>query len=191
MRERRQALSFVLLLATGLLATAASAGGAPSLVQEHFRWRNDNGGEDAGGATWKAEADTGITGVPRYQNIRLRFCVANTNASNSGALSARLEYSTSTNGTWTAVPVETATPQPPPLLTVTPEPSSAVSPADAARFTEILASQSSVVPLAGPFNANLKEVAGVVNLAWANTALADFHASVAEDRKAIIIERPA
>lgn len=84
-----------------LLPVLAYGGGAPTLVQEHFRWRNDDGGEAA--ATWKAGADTAITGVTRGTNIRLRFDIANTSTSYSGALAATLEYSTSASGPWTPV----------------------------------------------------------------------------------------
>lgn len=87
-----------------VVMSAAWASGSPTLVQEHFRWRNDDGTEAA--ATWKAAADTAITGVTRGTNIRLRFGVANTSTSYSGSLAARLEYSTSTSGPWT--PVSTA-----------------------------------------------------------------------------------
>lgn len=84
-----------------IIAEPACAGGAPTWVQEHFRWRNDDGSEAA--ATWKANADTAITGVVRGQNIRLRFAVANTSTSYSGALAARLECSTNTAGPWAVV----------------------------------------------------------------------------------------
>lgn len=51
-----------------------------------------------------------------------------------------------------------------------------VSPEDAEAFAMILASQSRVQPLAGPFNANLTEEEGRIALSWANVDLADFHA---------------
>ncbi|MDD5708046.1 MAG: Ig-like domain-containing protein, partial [Kiritimatiellae bacterium] len=90
------------ILAGAVFLMPDTAWASPTFVQDHFRWRNDDGSETA--ATWKAAADTAITGVARGQNIRLRFCVSNTSASNgSGALSARLEYATATNGPWTAV----------------------------------------------------------------------------------------
>ncbi|MBA4388654.1 MAG: hypothetical protein C0404_11785 [Verrucomicrobia bacterium] len=84
----------------------AFGGGSPTLVQEHYRWRNDDGSEAA--ATWKANADTAITGVTRGTNIRLRFDIANTSTSYSGALAAALEYSTSTSGPWTPVATNSA-----------------------------------------------------------------------------------
>ncbi|EFK95812.1 secreted protein, partial [sediment metagenome] len=93
----------VLALGLMFLPMAAEAG-SPIWVQEHFRWRNDDGSESI--ATWKANADTAITGVARGQNIRLRFAVANTATGFSGSLAARLEYATSTSGPWT--PVSTA-----------------------------------------------------------------------------------
>ncbi|MBA4387668.1 MAG: hypothetical protein C0404_06780 [Verrucomicrobia bacterium] len=91
---------FVLSLLV-MLPELAAAGGAPTWVQEHFRWRNDDGSESA--ATWKADPDVAITGATRGQNIRLRFTVANTSTSYSGSLIARLEYSTNPSGAWTTV----------------------------------------------------------------------------------------
>lgn len=92
---------FMLLCLAGLMAPAmAFATGTPTFVQEHYRWRNDDGSETA--ATWKADADTAISGVVRGQNIRLRFAVANTGTAASG-FAARLEYATNTSGPWTPV----------------------------------------------------------------------------------------
>ena len=47
---------------------------------------------------------------------------------------------------------------------------------DLATFATILAAQSQVVPLAGPFTANLTEEQSADRLAWADVELADFHA---------------
>ena len=47
---------------------------------------------------------------------------------------------------------------------------------DLATFATILAAQSQVVPLAGPYTANLTEEQGRISLAWADVELADFHA---------------
>ncbi|MBA4388669.1 MAG: hypothetical protein C0404_11860, partial [Verrucomicrobia bacterium] len=86
----------------GLLPVLAhGSGGVPTFVQEHFRWRSDDGAEST--ATWKSATDTVITNVARTQNIRLRFAVANTSTAYTGSLAPRLEYSTSTTGTWTPV----------------------------------------------------------------------------------------
>lgn len=79
-------------------------GGVPTWVQEHYRWRNDDGSESTAG--WKAATDTTITNQARYQNIRLRFVIANTGAA-SGTVTPQLEFSASTNGPWTALSTET------------------------------------------------------------------------------------
>jgi alpha-tubulin suppressor-like RCC1 family protein/subtilisin family serine protease len=84
-----------------MLALVTTAFGySPFFAQEHYRWRNDNGSETS--ATWKAPADTPITGVTRGTNIRLRFCIANT-GSMSGSIAPQLQYSTNTSGPWAAV----------------------------------------------------------------------------------------
>ncbi|MBA4388218.1 MAG: hypothetical protein C0404_09570, partial [Verrucomicrobia bacterium] len=98
MRHWQVGLATVLGLV--VLPMVAWAGGAPTWVQDHYRWRNDDGSESA--ATWKAAADTAITGITRGQNIRLRFSASNTGAA-SGTLAGTLEYSASTSGPWTAV----------------------------------------------------------------------------------------
>ncbi|MBA4387853.1 MAG: hypothetical protein C0404_07720, partial [Verrucomicrobia bacterium] len=85
------------------LPVAVWAGGSPTFVQEHYRWRNDDGSESA--ATWKTNADMAISGVERGQNVRLRFAVANT-GTGAGSLAARLEYAASPSGPW--MPVGTA-----------------------------------------------------------------------------------
>ena len=101
MKKRHLIIAVALLLPVGVTA------GSPVLVQEHVRWRNDDGSETA--ATWKANADTVITGQARSENVRLRFCIANTDASYSGTLSARLEYAENTGGPWTAVGTDGST----------------------------------------------------------------------------------
>ncbi len=83
------------------VALSAYAYATGTLVQQHYRWRNDNGSESA--ATWKAAADTAATGVARGQNIRLRFCVAETSGSYAVTVAGRLEYATNTGGPWTSV----------------------------------------------------------------------------------------
>ncbi|MBA4388584.1 MAG: hypothetical protein C0404_11420, partial [Verrucomicrobia bacterium] len=77
---------------------------AATFIQEHYRWRNDDGSEST--ASWKAAQDTAITDVARGTNIRLRFAVAQTTiqaGGYSGLMSADLEYATATNGPWTTV----------------------------------------------------------------------------------------
>ncbi|MBA4388309.1 MAG: hypothetical protein C0404_10035 [Verrucomicrobia bacterium] len=96
----RSKLGFLLGLALFLPVAAMGGGSVAQFVQEHCRWRNDDGSESAAG--WKANQDTSITNVARKENIRLRFCIANTGAA-SGSLAARLEYATDTAGSWTAV----------------------------------------------------------------------------------------
>ena len=94
----------LLAVPAALLAGRGRVYANPNVVQEHYRWRNDNGSESA--ATWKAAQDTRITGQDRNENIRLRFAIANTaqytSADNYQYL---LEYSTGTTGPWAAVPV--------------------------------------------------------------------------------------
>ncbi|MBA4387138.1 MAG: hypothetical protein C0404_04095 [Verrucomicrobia bacterium] len=78
------------------------AASAQYLYQEHYRWRNDDGTEST--ASWKANADTAINGVSRGTNIRLRVSEVNRYASGyTFPVTARLEYSASTNGPWAAV----------------------------------------------------------------------------------------
>ncbi|MBA4388522.1 MAG: hypothetical protein C0404_11110 [Verrucomicrobia bacterium] len=85
------------------MGTEVCAGGTPTLVQEHYRWRNDDGNESA--ATWKATQDTAVTAVARAQNIRLRFDIANTSTSYSGSTAPVLEFATATGGPWTQVSI--------------------------------------------------------------------------------------
>jgi hypothetical protein len=72
--------------------------------------------------------------------------------------------------------VETLTPEPTPVTTATPEPTG-VPDEDADLFASVLAAQADVEPISGPYNAILREVAGVVMVAWADVNLAEFHAS--------------
>ncbi|MDD5708339.1 MAG: hypothetical protein PHR35_20665, partial [Kiritimatiellae bacterium] len=92
------------ILVLMLILMGSQVAGAATFVQEHYRWRNDDGSESA--ASWKAATDTAITGVTRGQNIRLRFTAWNNSASGGNSLTARLEYSTGVSGPWT--PVSTA-----------------------------------------------------------------------------------
>jgi hypothetical protein len=74
-------------------------------------------------------------------------------------------------------PAGEPTPTPPPAET----PTAAVSAADEALFAQLLASQTSVAPLAGPYTANLRETTGLVPIAWAAVDVSDFHASADVD----------
>lgn len=74
--------------------------GSATFVQDHFRWRNDDGTESSG--TWKAAADSAISGVTRDSNIRLRFSVSNTSTL-SGGIAPAVQFAASTNGPWTDV----------------------------------------------------------------------------------------
>lgn len=78
--------------------------GGATWVQEHYRWRNDDGSESTAG--WKAATDTATTGQARYQNIRLRFVISNTGMG-SGTVTPGIEFGASTNGPWTALSTET------------------------------------------------------------------------------------
>lgn len=77
-----------------LQGTIASweGGDLGTIEQEGFRWRNDDGDEDA--ATWKANQDTNMSGAVST-NTRLRVLV-NTDG-DFGAASYRLEYRKSTD----------------------------------------------------------------------------------------------
>ena len=69
----------------------------PALVQDHYRWRNDDGSEVT--ATWKAPVDTKAF-ASTNENIRLRFAVNNIMADGNSTLG--LQYCVgSTNGPWT------------------------------------------------------------------------------------------
>jgi hypothetical protein len=74
------------------------------------------------------------------------------------------------------IPTPTATPS-----ASTPEASLPFFAEDAALFTELLAAQAQTIPLAGPFNANLRETSAVVPSVWAGVHVADFHASATLD----------
>jgi len=76
------------------------------VVQEDYRWRNDDGSESA--ATWKADTNTTVSGVVRDQNIRLRFSVRET-VGISGSIDSCLQYATSTNGLWTSLGLDDLT----------------------------------------------------------------------------------
>jgi len=81
---------------------------AANVVQDHYRWRNDDGSETA--ATWKRDEDTPHSGLQQGENIRLRLGISNTGIANSGAYQYQLEYAESTSGPWSAVPAWSGTP---------------------------------------------------------------------------------
>ena len=61
------------------------------IVQDHYRWRNDDG--DEVNATWIADEDTGIT-INSDANIRIRFDLSNRSAEQEAGLNtANLQYS--------------------------------------------------------------------------------------------------
>jgi hypothetical protein len=76
--------------------------------QEHYRWRNDDGGEAA--ATWKAGMDTTVAHSKDGGNLRIRFLVADslflggTGSHASLNLKLKLQYSESATGPWSEVP---------------------------------------------------------------------------------------
>jgi len=97
---------FALFLFVGLFASFCCVLASPTIYTvTDYRWRNDDGSETT--ATWKAAANTAITGVVKNQAIRLRV-TWNTNAAN-GTSTTGLAYSTSTTGTFTTVPVTATT----------------------------------------------------------------------------------
>jgi len=73
-----------------------------------YRWRNDDGSETS--ATWKAAANTAITGVTRGSTIRLRVTWdwSSYGGSNLSSTTA-LYYSTSISGTFVQVPIVATT----------------------------------------------------------------------------------
>ena len=88
---------FTLIIVFGIVETAIAL--PPALVQEHYRWRNDDGSELT--ATWKAPVDTKAYAVTN-ENIRLRFAVKNIMA--DGNSSVELQYCvSSTNGPWATI----------------------------------------------------------------------------------------
>ena len=78
-----------------------------SLVQYHYRWRNDNGNESA--ATFIANEDTPITSFSKSSPIRLRFEVSNEGGTSSGGVAYQLQVaqtSTCSSGAYSAVPAD-------------------------------------------------------------------------------------
>jgi hypothetical protein len=79
----------------------------PYLTQIHSRWRNDNGGEL--GATWATNEDTALSILSVNTRMRLRFEISNEGTADSLSTEYLLEYATSTDGPWEAVPVSATT----------------------------------------------------------------------------------
>ena len=78
-----------------VLAVATIRGG----VQEHFRWRYDDGSES--GARWLADTDT-IAQIVRGRNARIRFAQFNDIAAGFTG-SYRLQWSTNSVGPWSDI----------------------------------------------------------------------------------------
>ena len=74
--------------------------GAPPVVQEGYRWRNDDGSQTA--ATWKAAQDTNVT-LSIGEAARLRMLLDTTDDPDPYAYT--LYYKKSTDSTWVPVPV--------------------------------------------------------------------------------------
>jgi len=74
-----------------MLFSVAGLFAAAVIVQDHYRWRNDDGSETA--ATWMAAEDTGIN-IDTDANIRIRFDLHNEVDDTEATLSdANLQYS--------------------------------------------------------------------------------------------------
>jgi hypothetical protein len=83
---------------TSRIGTFKASAPAPTLDQEGFRWRNDDGSETT--ATWKDSQDTNIT-APAGQNMRLRMIV---NATlDPAAKDFQLEGKLSTDSNWVKI----------------------------------------------------------------------------------------
>lgn len=78
--------------------------GAPTVNQNHYRWRNDDNNEAS--ATWGANEDTATSTMYANRVRRLRLEAANTGAGSATGNTYRLEYGTNsdcTTGSWTQV----------------------------------------------------------------------------------------
>jgi len=95
----------IFIIIFGIVETAIAL--PPALVQEHYRWRNDDGSEVT--ATWKAPVDTKAF-ANTNENIRLRFAVKNIMADGNSELN--LQYCVgSTNGPWTSMTATNINPE--------------------------------------------------------------------------------
>lgn len=85
----------------------------PSVVQNHYRWRNNNGTEAT--ASWREVEDTGdpygaTTAINKGDVIRLRISVADIAAGAANNYAYKIEYATNTTGScsdsssWNALP---------------------------------------------------------------------------------------
>lgn len=84
------------------------ASGLPNVVQEHYRWRNDDGSETS--ATWKAADDCPFRQQVRGCAVRLRFCLSNADGLDAAVgVRPRLEYALNRQDTFTAVPANATT----------------------------------------------------------------------------------
>ncbi len=95
----------ILFVIAGLSASSAV------IVQDHYRWRNDDGTETT--ATWKADEDTEIS-ISSNENIRIRFDISNQTTNTVATLvGATLQYSNSPSmqeeNTWINITTDDST----------------------------------------------------------------------------------
>lgn len=87
---------------------------APSLSQNHYRWRDDYYGLNSNGG-WLASEDTAYSYLSKGETTRLRIEIANTSGGSAEDYQYRLEYAQRSGGTcgddetFTAVPVTATT----------------------------------------------------------------------------------
>ena len=106
----RQTTRWVLTAAAFLVTAGTLFAGNPYIIQEHYRWRNDDGSES--GASWKAAEDTAVVDQPIGENIRLRFSVSNHDADETATeegFNPVLRYSTTAGSGYSDVPKSVAT----------------------------------------------------------------------------------
>ena len=84
----------------------------PGLDQNHYRWRDDLDGLNSQVSGWLAAEDTLYDGATEGTTVRLRIEAANTGGGAVNNLQYRLEYTTDTGGSWTAVPVTASASEP-------------------------------------------------------------------------------
>lgn len=104
-------LGAVIIYSLGTIGIVYAKNAAATIVQNHFRWRNDDGSQTT--ATWKAAEDTNPSGVQAFNtNFRLRIATTETNsASPAASVAPRLEYKAGTacSGTgWTTITTSTS-----------------------------------------------------------------------------------
>lgn len=81
---------------------------SPSLTQNAFHWRNDNGNETGATSATAGVENTALTAMQANSNMRLRFGVANQGSTSTLASTYRLEYgvssaSCSSISSWTTI----------------------------------------------------------------------------------------